>query len=84
VIWKLIIKTKQLKFFNAYKVFNVMKTYQITQAETLIRTRVYEVDAISPAEAFSRFYKGDGKEISDTTEETFNNVEYNIKTVDYE
>ena len=63
----------------------LMKTYQITQIETLTRTRVYEIDAMSPTEAFNRFYNdGDGKEVSDTTEGTFNNIEYNIKSVDYE
>lgn len=62
-----------------------MKTYQITQIEHLTRTRVYEIDATSPTEAFERFYKDDdGKEISDTTEGEFNNIEYNLKTVTYE
>lgn len=62
-----------------------MKTYQITQIEHLTRTRVYEIDATSPTEAFERFYKdGDGKEVSDTTEGEFNNIEYNLKTVTYE
>ncbi len=62
-----------------------MKTYQITQIEHLTRTRVFEVDAISPTEAFNNFYSGEeGKEISDTTEGEFNSVEYNIKMVEYE
>lgn len=63
----------------------LMKTYQITQIEHLTRTRVYEIDALSPTEAFNKFYNdGDGKEISDDTEGEFNTVEYNIKTVEYE
>lgn len=62
-----------------------MKTYQITQIEHLTRTRVYEIDAMSPTEAFERFYNdGDGKEISDTTEGEFNSMEYNLKTITYE
>lgn len=62
-----------------------MKTYQITQIEHLTRTRVYEIDAMSPTEAFERFYNdGDGKEISDTTEGEINSMEYNLKTVTYE